>query len=188
LDTLLGLIVGVGLSAAGGFRVFVPLLGLSIASITGYLNLASGFEWIGTWPAVISFATATILEITAYFIPWFDNLLDTITGPAAVIAGTIMTASVLTDIPPFLKWLLAIIAGGGTSGIIHFGTATLRGTSTATTAGFGNFLISSFELIGSIVTTFFAVVLPLLGLVIVVWVCYKMIKLIRGSTVSKKSA
>ena len=105
MDTLLGLIVGVGLSAAGGFRVFVPLLGLSIASITGYLKLASGFEWIGTWPAVISFATATILEITAYFIPWFDNLLDTITGPAAVIAGTIMTASVLTDIPPFLKWL-----------------------------------------------------------------------------------
>jgi hypothetical protein len=188
METLLGLMVGIGLSAAGGFRVFVPLLGLSIASMTGYINLSSGFEWIGTWPAIISFGTATILEIGAYFIPWLDNLMDTITAPAAIIAGTLMTASVVGDIPPFFKWVLAIIAGGGTSGIVHLGTATMRGTSSATTAGLGNFLVSTIELIGSILTTFLAVVLPLLCLLLVIWICYKMIKLIKASPVFKKSA
>ena len=113
METLLSICVGIGLSAACGFRIFVPLLVMSVASLTGHLTLAQGFEWVGSYPALVAFAVATCVEIAGYYVPWVDNLLDTIATPAAIIAGTLMTASLVTDLSPFLKWTLAIIAGGG---------------------------------------------------------------------------
>src|SRR5512146_2904800 len=104
METLLSIGIGLGLSAACGFRVFVPLLVASIAARAGYLSLAPGFEWVGTQPALYAFATATLLEILAYYIPWLDNALDAIATPAAVIAGMLVGAAVFTDLPPFLKW------------------------------------------------------------------------------------
>ena len=171
MDTLLGLIIGIGLSAACGFRVFVPLLGLSLAALTGHLSLSSGFEWIGSWPALIAFATATVFEIGAYYIPWLDHLMDALTTPAAVVAGTIMTASLVTDVSPFLKWTLALIAGGGVAGLVQGGSVLLRGASTTATGGFGNFLVSTGEIIGSLLTTLLALLLPVLGLLVVLLLC-----------------
>ena len=168
MHIIMGLIVGIGLSAACGFRIFVPLLGMNIASLAGHLTLAPGFEWIGTWPATIAFATATIIEIGAYYIPWVDNLIDTIAIPSSIVAGTIITASQMGEVSPLLKWSLAIIAGGGVCGAIQTGTAALRATSTGTTGGFGNFLVSSIELICAVAMTFFAVVLPVLGLIVLI--------------------
>jgi hypothetical protein len=162
-DEILSLLVGIGLSAACGFRVFVPLLGLSIASFTGHLQLAHGFEWIGTWPALLTFSTATLLEIGAYYVPWLDHTLDAIATPASVIAGAVVTASLITDMPPLMKWSLAIIAGGGSAGIIQSGTVLLRGMSMAATGGLGNFLVSTLELIGSIILSILAVLLPVIG-------------------------
>src|SRR5215468_7924372 len=101
MEQVLSICVGIGLSAACGFRVFIPLLIMSIASLSGHLSLAHGFEWIGTYPALISFSVATCLEIAGYYIPWLDHLLDTMATPAAVIAGTIASASVIGDMSPF---------------------------------------------------------------------------------------
>jgi len=171
METLLGLAIGMGLSAACGFRVFVPLLGLSLATMTGHLNLSSGFEWIGSWPALVAFGTATIFEIGAYTIPLLDHLMDTLTTPAAVVAGTIMTASLVTDLSPFLKWTLALVAGGGVAGLVQTGSVFLRGASTAATGGFGNFLVSTGEIFGSILTTLLALILPVLGLLVVILLC-----------------
>jgi len=97
METILSLLIGIGLSAACGFRVFVPLLVVSVASHTGHLHLSSGFEWMGSDAALIAFAVATVLEVAAYYIPWLDNLLDTVASPAAVIAGTLVTASLIAD-------------------------------------------------------------------------------------------
>jgi hypothetical protein len=180
METISGLIIGIGLSAACGFRVFVPLLGISLASLSGYLTLSPGFEWIGSWPALIAFTTATLLEIGAYYIPWLDNLMDTIATPAAMIAGIIVTASLIGQISPFLKWSLAIIAGGGTSGIIQAGTVMMRGISSATTGGLTNFFVSTGEVLGSILTTLLALFLPVLCLFIIglscLWIIFKMKK------------
>jgi len=167
METLLGLVVGIGLSAACGFRVFVPLLGMSIASQMGYLSLSSGFEWIGSWPALISFATATLLEIGAYYIPWLDHVMDTLATPGAMVAGSIVTASMIGDISPFLKWSLAIVAGGGVAGAVQSGTVALRGLLTSTTGGLGNFLLATMELAGSVLTTVFAILIPIVCLVLV---------------------
>jgi hypothetical protein len=186
METFLGLMIGIGLSAACGFRVFVPLLGVSIASMSGYLTLTPSFAWLGSWPAFIAFATATIIEIVAYYVPWLDHLLDTFATPAAVVAGSIVTASLVGSLNPFLKWSLAIIAGGGTAGVIQAGTVLLRGASSAGTGGYGNFLVATLEAIGSVLTTFLAIVIPIVCLLLVAFLLILGVrKLVRGKQVAR---
>jgi hypothetical protein len=165
-ETILAVITGIGLSAACGFRVFVPLLLLNLASMYGFTNLTSGFEWIGGSYATVTFAVATILEVIAYYVPWLDNVMDAIASPVSVIAGTIVTASVITGIPLSLKWIIAIIAGGGIAGLLQGSTALLRGKSSLVTGGTGNALVSTLELVGSVITSILAIILPITGFVL----------------------
>lgn len=174
MEFAFSLCLGIGLSAACGFRVFVPMLGMSVAAMAGHLKLSHGFEWIGTPPAFVCFLAATSLEIVAYYVPWLDNLLDTIATPSAIVAGTVSLAATVAPTPmvgemsPLLRWSLALIAGGSVAGIIQLSTVTLRGTSTLTTAGLGNFIVSTLELVLSVATTILAIALPMLCLLVVV--------------------
>ena len=170
-ETLLGIAVGIGLSAACGFRVFVPLLVMNLAALTGHLHLAPGFEWAGSYYATVAFGTATVVEVLAYTIPWLDHVLDLIASPAAIIAGIVVTASVVMDISPFLRWTLAIIAGGGVAAIVQGVTVTLRTKSSVLTAGAGNVLVSSVELAGSIITALLAIIVPILCLILIALLC-----------------
>ena len=163
MDTLLSVFLGVGLSAACGFRVFVPLLVMSIASLTGQMQLSPEFEWIGTYPALAAFAIATIFEIAAYYVPWVDNLLDTVAIPAATVAGTIVMASAVSEMSPFLKWGLAVIVGGGVAGTVQGLTTITRITSTAATGGIGNPLVSTAEAGGSLIMSILAIAVPVLA-------------------------
>jgi hypothetical protein len=167
MQGLMAFFVGIGLSATCGFRIFVPLLGMSIAHHAGQITLTGGFEWIGSWPATIAFAVATVVEIAAYYIPWVDNLLDTIAAPAAVVAGTIATASMVGDMAPLLRWPLALIAGGGVAGLVHFSSAMVRGTSSATTAGLGNPAVSTGELLAAVAGTIISIALPVVAAILV---------------------
>ncbi|HLH52583.1 MAG TPA: DUF4126 domain-containing protein, partial [Verrucomicrobiae bacterium] len=166
METFLSICVGIGLSAACGFRVFVPLLVMSIASLSGHMHLAHGFEWIGTYPALVSFAVATALEIAGYYVPWLDHLLDTIATPAAIVAGTIATASAVGDMSPFLRWTLGVIAGGGAAGLIQGGTVLARAASGATTGGMANPVVSSVELAGATITSILAIVAPVVAVLL----------------------
>lgn len=168
MEMVLSICLGLGLSAACGFRVFVPLLGMSIASLSGHLALADGFQWIGTWPAFACFLTATLVEVAGYYVPWIDNFLDSLATPAAVVAGTIVTASVVTDMSPLMRWSLAVIAGGGLAAVMQSGTVLVRGGSTLTTGGLANFAVSTGELGVSSMLTLFAFFLPFLTVALVV--------------------
>lgn len=168
---LLSLVMGLGLSACCGFRVFVPLLAASIASKMGILHLGDSFQWMSSTAAIICFSAATIFEIGGYYIPFIDNILDTIMTPASVIAGTLLTASaIVPDLDPMLKWGLGIIVGGGSAGIIQAGTALTRATSTATTAGAANPIVATVEHILAIVGSIFSIIIPFIiaGIVCVV--------------------
>ncbi|MBN1426274.1 DUF4126 domain-containing protein [Candidatus Fermentibacteria bacterium] len=176
MEWLLALALGIGLSAACGFRVFVPLLIMSIASHTGHMTFGHGFGWMDSWVATGVFAVATIVEIGAYLIPWLDHALDVITTPAAVIAGAIVTASVLGEMSPLLRWTLAIIAGGGAAGIVQGTTVALRGASTVTTAGIANPGISAAESAASLITSILAIVVPVLAAAVVVVICIAMVR------------
>jgi hypothetical protein len=163
METLLAISLGIGLSAACGFRVFVPLLVMSVASFSGHLTLAPGFQWIGTYPALITFSVATVVEIGGYYIPWVDHLLDTMATPAAIVAGTVITAAMVSNTSPMLKWTLAAIAGGGAAGLVQGTTVLARGVSTATTGGLGNPFFATIELGGALFTSILALLVPLLA-------------------------
>ena len=162
-DTLLSVSLGVELAAACGLRVFLPLLVLGAAARLGQVALAPGFDWIAGTPAMVVFGTATLLEIAAYYVPLLDNALDTIAGPVAVAAGVAASASVLVDVPPLVRWSIAIIAGGGASAAVQASTSLLRLKSSALTGGLGNPLLATAEWVGAGVLALLALLLPLLG-------------------------
>jgi hypothetical protein len=166
-NAVISIAAGLGLAAACGFRVFVPLLIASVAARTGHLPMASGFEWLASGPALAAFGVATALEVGAYYLPWLDHALDVVATPAAVLAGMLASASVLTDLPPLLKWTVTIIGGGGLAGLIQGASVLVRLKSTAFTGGLGNPVVSTAELIGAAVTALLAVLLPLLALLAV---------------------
>jgi len=159
--TVVSLLVGTGLAAACGFRVFVPLLVMSVAARAGHLQLGGGFHWIASTPALTAFAAATVLEIAGYFIPYVDHVLDVLAAPAAVVAGTLATASSVIGMSPFLKWSLAIIAGGGLAALVHAATGATRAASTATTGGLGNPVVAAAEAGGSTLLSILAIAAPI---------------------------
>ncbi len=167
LGLLLGLAGGVGLAAASGFRVFVPLLGVGLATRVGQITPGEGWSWVGEPIALVALGVAVALELGAYFVPWVDNALDTVATPAAVVAGTLLTALMLGDAPPALQWILAVVAGGGTAGMVQTGTVLARAASLGTTGGAANPLVGLGEAILSVLLTLLSVLVPLLALAIV---------------------
>lgn len=167
MESLLALSAGIGLSAACGFRVFVPLLVMSLAERSGHLSLLPSFQWMGSDAALIAFSAATVFEIAGYYIPWVDNFLDTIATPAALVAGTIVTASMATDVSPFLRWTLAVVAGGGAAGAVQASTVLVRGLSTASTGGLANPMFATVELGASLMASVMSLFVPFLAIALV---------------------
>ncbi len=175
METVFSILIGLGLAAACGFRVFVPLLIMSLASRAGVGQLVLGpnFAWIGSTPALLTFSAATILEIAGYYMPWVDNLLDTIATPTAVIAGILVTASAMTtDVSPFLKWTLAVVAGGGTTAAFQGITSVTRHISSFTTGGLGNPVLATAEAGGAAMLSVLAITLPVIAFLLVVGLLY----------------
>jgi len=179
LDLLTSIALGVGLAAAVGLRVFLPLLVLSIAGYTGTVPLSESFQWLATLPAVAMLAVAAGVEIAAYYIPGVDNLLDALATPTALIAGTVAAAAVMTDLPPIVKWTTAVIAGGGAAGLTQGVSSLLRLKSTATTGGLGNPVVATGELGGAAMLSLLAIFAPIVALVLVVLVGWLAVKLLR---------
>ena len=172
LPFLISLFVGIGLAAATGFRVFLPIFFLSLGSYLGWIPLDQSYAWIGGLPAVIATGLATIVEILAYYIPFIDNILDSITVPLATIAGSLLFASQFTEVSNWIQWSLAIIAGGGTAATISSVFAGTRAASSGTTAGVANPAISTIETIGSTIMSILAIFLPILAGICVLLILY----------------
>jgi Domain of unknown function (DUF4126) len=178
-DLALSIVLGVGLAAATGFRVFLPLLIVSVAAYTGHLPLDAGFAWLGTPAALTMLSVAAVAEILAFYIPGVDNLLDALATPAAFVAGTVVSAAVMTDVPPMMKWTAAVIAGGGVAGLTHGVTAMLRAKSTVFTGGLGNMVIATAEFGGALLVSLLALAAPLLALAVVILFLWLAIRLLR---------
>ena len=168
MEPLLGIPVGLALSTAAGLRVFVPLLLTGLAARLGYLTLTPSMSWIGADAALVAFATATVLEVGAYYVPWVDNVLDTVATPAAITAGVITTAAVTPELSPLVRWTLAVLAGGGAAGLVQMTTALLRLKSTTFTAGVGNPVVAMGELLGAVIFSALGLLAPLVAAVIVI--------------------
>lgn len=179
MDTVVSIALGVGLAAAVGFRVFVPLLVASIAAYTGHLHLDENFAWLGSLTAVTMLGVAAVVEVLAYYVPVVDNLLDTITTPLALVAGTVVSAAVITDVPPLIRWSTAIIAGGGIAGVTQGVTTLLRAKSSAFTGGVGNPVVSTFEMVAAVVIAVLALLAPVIALALIVVFCWLAVRLVR---------
>jgi hypothetical protein len=166
MESLIAAVVGIGLAASCGFRIFAPMLVVSAANMAGYLEVAESFRWIGTWPAFIAFAVAAVVEIGAFYIPWLDHLLDTIASPIAIVAGAILFAAVTFELDPFLRWSLALIAGGGAAAVVQGGTVVTRVASTSTTGGLANFVLSTLETISGFLFSALAIIVPILAFIL----------------------
>ncbi|MHC4714345.1 MAG: DUF4126 domain-containing protein [Planctomycetota bacterium] len=176
---IMSLLVGLALAAACGFRVFVPLLVAGIAAKAGQIQLAPGFGWMSSTPAIAAFAVATALEIGAYYIPWLDNLLDTVATPAAIVAGILVTAGALNITSPLLRWALAVIVGGGAAGTVQAATTVIRTLSTAATAGTANPGVSTAEAGFSLGISVLAVLIPIAAAVVVLLIMLAALRFIR---------
>ncbi len=170
METFQSVLTGIGVAAACGFRVFVPLLALGLAGRSGVLPLNDSLSLLASMPALIALGTAALLEVGAYYVPWLDNALDVAAAPAAVIAGVLASAAAITDLPPVLTWGIALIGGGGAAGLLHGATSLLRLKSTAVTGGAANPVVSTGELIGAVVTSALALLVPVVCAVVLVLV------------------
>jgi hypothetical protein len=167
-EVITAVAIGIGLSASCGFRVFVPMLVASIAAKMGIFPVDEGFQWLASWPAIISFGTATVAEILAYYIPFIDNLLDTVTTPMAVGGGTLLLTSVLPIDNEFLKWVAGFLFGGGAAATVQGGTVLTRLASTKFTAGAGNAVVATGEHAAAFGTSVMAVLIPLVFAALVI--------------------
>ena len=159
MEFVLALSLGLGLAAASGFRVFLPpfLYGLAIRFDFTPIDISvqGASEWMSSDLGLLLLGSAMVLEILAYYVPWLDNLMDTIASPAA-------------------------IAGGGVSGTIQIGTVSVRALSTMTTAGIANPLVSTAEAGASIFCTILAILLPLLALIFTILALLMSVKYIQN--------
>ncbi|WBX76308.1 DUF4126 domain-containing protein [Tenacibaculum ovolyticum] len=178
-ESIISVFLGIGLAASVGFRVFLPLFALSLAGYYNIIPINENWNWVASSSALITLGIATLLEIFAYYIPWFDNLLDTIAIPLAAIAGTAVMVSTVADLSPIITWALAIIAGGGTASVIKGTTASTRLASTATTGGIANPIISTVETGTSILMSTFSIFLPVIAILIVILFFFSFRKLYK---------
>ena len=157
--------IGIGLAAATGFRVFLPMFAVSLASYMGWIPMNESFQWLSGLPTLITTGIATVVEILAYYIPFVDHILDTMSVPLATVAGSVMFASQFSDIGTFPQWALALIAGGGTAAAISSGFAGTRAASTATTGGLGNSVVATTETAGAGIMSFLAIAAPFIAFI-----------------------
>ena len=169
MDTILEVLLGIGLSAAAGFRVFVPMFIMSLAAQWGHLTLAPGFQWLGTPAATIVLGLAMIAEILSFLFPWVSNALDSIATPAAAIAGIIIMASVLTDMSPLVRWALAIIAGGGVALTVQGTTVVTRAAAAGASGGVASPIVGLLEALSSLIVTIATFIIPaIMGIIVLI--------------------
>jgi hypothetical protein len=174
LEPAVAVLVGIGLAASCGFRVFVPLLVTSAAANAGYLDVAENLHWLATPTALVAFTAAAVVETGAYYVPWLDNALDVIASPLAAVAGAILFAASVAGFDPFWQWSLAIIAGGGSAAVVQGGTVAGRLASTATTGGLANFVLNTVETVAGVAFSVLAIVVPVVAVVLLVIVVVAM--------------
>jgi hypothetical protein len=181
-NLLVNIAMGIALSACAGFRVFIPMLAGALAAHFNIINLSEDMNWLSTWPAIICLGTAAVAEVAAYYIPFVDNLLDTIAAPLSVAAGTVLASSILPidSQEPIVRWGVALLAGGSAAGTIQLGTGLLRLFSSKATIGTGNVVVSTTEnaaaITGSLLSFVIPIIIALLVVVLMVWIISKIVK------------
>ena len=158
----ISILAGVALAAAAGFRAFLPLLLVSLASRMGWMDLNDQFAWLSSDVALAALLVATVVEVSADKIPVVDHLLDVVGTMLRPAAGILAGLAVFGDLPEPLTIAMALVFGT-VSLSTQVGRAQARVGSTVTTGGLANPFISAFEDLVATILTALAIFLPLLA-------------------------
>lgn len=163
-------LLGLGLASATGLRTFLPLLMLAVVGRLGLfgINLNDHMSWLTSTPAIAALAVAAVVEFAGDKIPVVDhglNVLGTFTRP---IAGAIAAGSVFVGLDPTTAAIAGVIVGAPAAFAFNAAQGGVRLTSTATTAGLGNPVVSFFEDGLSFFTVLLAFVAPVVVPVVLV--------------------
>jgi glucan phosphoethanolaminetransferase (alkaline phosphatase superfamily) len=186
METVSAIALGIGLSASAGFRVFIPLLIAGIASHFGVLPLGESFEWMGSTLALICFGAAAVLEVLAYYIPFIDNLIDTIATPLSIVAGTLLMTSVFPAENEWMKWILGFIVGGGAAATIQSGSTITRLFSSKFTAGAGNPVVSTTEGVAATGFSILSLIIPIIVAILIVILIVFILRILYKKLIKRK--
>jgi uncharacterized membrane protein len=186
IETISAIALGIGLSASTGFRVFVPLLVVGLASHFGVLVLDDTFLWIGSTPALLCFGVAAIGEVLTYYIPFIDNMMDSIEMPLSIAAGTLLMTSVFPSDSEWMKWVMGFIIGGGAAATIQSGSAIWRLMSSKITAGTGNWVFSTTEGISAVILSALAIIAPIFVAILMVVLIVVILRIVYYKLLRKK--
>ncbi len=189
LQAITATALAIALAACSGFRVFLPMLAAGVVSRFQLFHFSESFQWLSSTPALICRGAATLLEIAAYYVPFIDNLLDTVAAPSAAIAGTLLATSVIPVDNEWIKWIIGTVAGGGGASLVSAGTGLLRLWSSKTTLGSGNAVVATGENTAALGATLLSFLIPVIMAVIFLllfaWVLRKLLKRLRRKRPAK---
>ena len=157
------LAMGFALAACVGLRAFLPLLAAGVLARAGYVTLGPSFEWMQETPALVVFGSALAFEVMADKIPGLDHALHAAEAFVKPVAGTLVVASVLTDVDPVMAVTLGLIAGGGVAGAVHAVRGSARVASSLLTAGLANPLLSILDDVLAAVGVVLAIFVPVVA-------------------------
>lgn len=165
---LIAFCLGIGLSAACGIRMFLPLLLIAVNQKFHLLETSYYVDWLDSNLALIILITATLIEISAYYIPLIDHILDVVNVPLVFVAGLLSMASILPDMPLYMDKILGLIVGGSTAVTINGLVGIGRLKSTTLSAGTTNPFYATIENIMTIVITILSFVIPvIIGIIVI---------------------
>lgn len=188
MELLAAVCIGLGLSAAGGLRVFVPLLIAGVAQRLDLVHLAPALAWTSSWTALAVLGALSIAEGVGYCVPIVDHALDAVSAPAGWLAGALLSIGLVA---PELHSTLAsgdhvsglfgqalyatglgaaAASGAAAAGVAQMTSAGGRVISTATTGGIANPFYAAVESILAMVASVLAILTPIvlaLGVLIV---------------------
>jgi hypothetical protein len=161
------LAMGFALAATVGLRAFLPLLAAGLLARFGYVDLGHSFEWMAKTPALIVFGSAVVFEVLADKVPGLDHALHAVETFVKPVAGTLVAASLFTNLDPMMAVILGLIGGGTIAGMVHVAKGTTRVASTAMTGGLANPALSLFDDVLAIGGIILAVLAPIIAAIIV---------------------
>jgi hypothetical protein len=140
------LALAIALAASAGLRAWLPLFLASVLARLGVLDLGPSFQFLASNQALFLFGVATAIELIGDKIPAVDHALDVIGTPLRPAVGALLAASVLGTVSdPLTSMVLGTAVGAPSALVPHAAKSALRATSTATTGGLANPLLSFLE-------------------------------------------
>lgn len=182
IEAIAGLGTAFGLSGSAGLNAYIPLLIVALAgrfpTNNPLINLSPPYDLLTSGWAIGLLVVLLAIELLVDKIPAVDTINDGIQTFVRPAAGAILFAgstSAIGDMSP----ILAIIAGILVSGSVHATKGAVRPVVTASTAGTGNWAVSTVEDIAATGMSLLAIFLPLLAAIVVIIVAIAIFVIVR---------